>query len=339
MTTAEIQAEIDRLTGMLPTVDDTRPIYSRIAELRAQLSPVETIVLLIPADDAGFNSHITDADINAALSARRAGKSVRFINSRGGAIVAAPEQTDRVLDYMLVRGLTSPADFTASMIPSGAYVEATGFFQTDMFSIIKTAAIFAAATYGAGQLFAQQTAAVASSAAGQAMAATIYDPIAAMTGAGVGVSDAVIAATAASAKGVASAGAAIAEMQGAQWGALITGNVAGPAATVAALAAKVATQTTQVAEQLTGGDMGTIFDNISGTISSIGNTVSSAYGTVLDTQIKMAQLDVLKAQAKADLYQQPVSGGVVSGGGLNIGMIGIMALVALGGLMLYMRKG
>lgn len=219
---------------------------------------------------------------------------------------------------------------------------------------IKEGLVLAGFAMGANAFgaFGQPAAAAAQSAAGQAMAATIYDPIAAMTGAGVGVSDAVIAATAASAPGVAGAGAAIAEMQGAQWGALITGNVAAPVATVFDLAAKVPTQAqdlltarpaaqsaAQEVVQTTGGGMGTIFDNISGTISSIGNTVSSAYGTVLDTQIKMAQLDVLKAQAKADLYQQPVTGGVVSGGGLNIGMIGIMALVALGGLMLYMRKG
>lgn len=52
------------------------------------------------------------------------------------------------------------------------------------------------------------------------------DVIASMTGAGVGVTDAAIAASAASSAGVASASAAIAEMGAAQWGVLATGTLA-----------------------------------------------------------------------------------------------------------------
>lgn len=87
---------------------------------------------------------------------------------------------------------------------------------------------------------------------------------------------------------------------------------------------------------LWGGNMGTIFQDISGTVADIGGSIASVYGTVTGTQIQMAQLDLARAQAAA-AAQQPTAFYQTTSGAIDWKMIGLAA-VGLFGLAFAWKK-
>lgn len=118
----------------------------------------------------------------------------------------------------------------------------------------------------------------------------------------------------------------------------VTGQVVGTTATIGTGGGTGFFSTLQNLTQ--GADMSSIFDGFSldgvtSTVMDVGAAVTGVYGTVLDTQIQLAQLDLLKTQARNDMYATaPTSGG----GGLSLATLSIVGGAAVLALILLLRK-
>lgn len=76
-------------------------------------------------------------------------------------------------------------------------------------------------------------------------------------------------------------------------------------------------------------------DGVTSTVMDVGTAVTGVYGSVLDTQLRLAQLDLLKTQARNDMYATaPTSGG----GGLSLATLSIVGGAAVLALILLLRK-
>lgn len=196
---------------------------------------------------------------------------------------------------------------------------------------MEAAAIYSASGFSAAELGAA-AALDAAAAAGSVIsnistAQSIYDPIAAMTGGGVGVTDAAVLDAAMAAPG-ATAGMA--------------GNIAAASADLygtAAASGFSAADTFSVMQQIQqGAKVDSIFSGLTGTVQDLAGAAVSTYSAVQGVQLQRAQIDLANQQAQnaaraaanPPMYQ-------TASGGINWTVIGL-GVAALLGVFLVLKK-
>lgn len=296
----------------------------------------------------------SDPELNAAWRAMIiAGNSGDWFSAIGDTIVSAvPMALVATAGYFLAPMVMEAISGTvatggAATVSSAAEIAAatSGTVATGGAATVSSAAEIAAATgmnmeaaaiYSASGFSAAELGAAAAldaaAAAGSVIsnistAQSIYDPIAAMTGGGVGVTDAAVLDAAMAAPG-ATAGMA--------------GNIAAASADLygtAAASGFSTADTFSIMQKIQQGvKVDSIFSGITGTVTDLAGAAVSTYGAIQGVQLQKAQIDLANQQAKnAALAAANPPMYMTAAGGVNWSMIGL-GVAALLGVFLVLKK-